>query len=349
MFHAERDDDLHNNGINGRAVCFWSWNSDMAEEEIRLQMEEFAQGRFGGVIIHARAGLRIPYMGDAWFAAFRTAVAQAKRLGLEIYIYDEDGWPSGFASGRIPELGDAYCFKRLEHAASNRWGDRLLAVYRGDAQAGYRRIAPADAKEGDLFFGYTIDRHYVDLLYPDTAQKFLEYVYLWLLAADCGEYRRFRYEFWQLVGDMFRQTFTLPVSQWCERNGLVMTGHFACEDGLCDQISSCGGIMGHYALMQLPGIDYLGNRVTSPVLMKQAASVSRQFNGGEVLSETFGCSGWGVTLARLAVGTGRDQALLPSGGLHHGGPPQAGLPRLLFLSGALVGRVSGLYDMGGSP
>ena len=159
MFHAERDDDLHKNGINGRAVCFWSWNSDMAEEEIRLQMEEFAQGRFGGVIIHARAGLRIPYMGDAWFAAFRTAVAQAKRLGLEIYIYDEDGWPSGFASGRIPELGDAYCFKRLEHAASNRWGDRLLAVYRGDAKAGYRRIAPADAKEGDLFFGYTIDRH----------------------------------------------------------------------------------------------------------------------------------------------------------------------------------------------
>ena len=312
MFHAERDDDLHKNGINGRAVCFWSWNSDMAEEEIRLQMEEFAQGRFGGVIIHARAGLRIPYMGDAWFAAFRTAVAQAKRLGLEIYIYDEDGWPSGFASGRIPELGDAYCFKRLEHAASNRWGDRLLAVYRGDAQAGYRRIAPADAKEGDLFFGYTIDRHYVDLLYPDTAQKFLEFVYeryaaevgdtfgdpikgvftdepqlncagypwsvglpdafekaygyslwdnLWLLAADCGEYRRFRYEFWQLVGDMFRQTFTLPVSQWCERNGLVMTGHFACEDGLCDQISSCGGIMGHYALMQLPGIDYLVTRL----------------------------------------------------------------------------------------
>lgn len=145
------------------------------------------------------------------------------------------------------------------------------------------------------------------------------------------------------------------MSQWCERNGLVMTGHFACEDGLCDQISSCGGIMGHYALMQLPGIDYLGNRVTSPVLMKQAASVSRQFNGGEVLSETFGCSGWGVTLARLAwiwgwqSALGVTKPLLPSGGLHHGGPPQAGLPRLLFLSGALVGRVSGLYDMGGSP
>lgn len=129
------------------------------------------------------------------------------------------------------------------------------------------------------------------------------------MAADCGEYRRFRYEFWQLVGDIFRQTFTLPVSQWCERNGLVMTGHFACEDGLCDQISSCGGIMGHYALMQLPGIDYLGNRVTSPVLMKQAASVSRQFNGGEVLSETFGCSGWGVTLARLAWIWGWQSAL----------------------------------------
>lgn len=83
--------------------------------------------------------LRIPYMGDAWFAAFRTAVAQAKRLGLEIYIYDEDGWPSGFASGRIPELGDAYCFKRLEHAASNPVG-RSPA---GGLPRGLRRRATA--------------------------------------------------------------------------------------------------------------------------------------------------------------------------------------------------------------
>lgn len=86
MFHAERDDDLHKNGINGRAVCFWSWNSDMAEEEIRLQMEEFAQGRFGGVIIHARAGLRIPYMGDAWFArsARRCAGQTPRAVNLHI-------------------------------------------------------------------------------------------------------------------------------------------------------------------------------------------------------------------------------------------------------------------------
>lgn len=139
-------------GSTAGRYAFGAGTAIWPRRKFGLQMEEFAQGRFGGVIIHARAGLRIPYMGDAWFAAFRTAVAQAKRLGLEIYIYDEDGWPSGFASGRIPELGDAYCFKRLEHAASNRWGDRLLAVYRGDAKAGYRRIAPAGREGGRSLF-----------------------------------------------------------------------------------------------------------------------------------------------------------------------------------------------------
>lgn len=341
----------HHVDINNKAVCFWSWNGDMEDDEICRQLAEFAEGRFDGVVIHARAGLRIPYMEEKWFRAFRLAVKECKRLGLHILLYDEDGWPSGFASGKIPAIGDEYCFKRLAYSNDPEQVGELLAAFRNSGCDQYVRIPFEKSLPGDLFFGYIVDRHYVDLLYPDTTRKFIELVYqryadevgdafgkvikgiftdepqlncagypwsislpeafsdtygyslldnLWLLVEEGKRYQQFRRDFWQLVGDLFQRHFTYPISEWCQKNNIAFTGHFACEDGLCDQISSCGGVMGHYALMQLPGIDHLGSRITSPVLSKQASSVSRQFNGGQVLSETFGCSGWGVTFSRLA-------------------------------------------------
>ena len=119
--------------IGNEAVCFWSWNDDMDAAEICRQLREFAQGRFGGVVIHARAGLRIPYMGSEWFDAFRVAVDECRRLGLHIFIYDEDGWPSGFAAGRIPQLGEEYCFKRMAFGADPAAAGHLLAAYRRTA------------------------------------------------------------------------------------------------------------------------------------------------------------------------------------------------------------------------
>ena len=81
------------------SVCFWSWNDHITREEICRQLEEFADGRFTGVIVHSRCGLRIPYLGKEWFELYTVVVKEAKRLQLELWIYDEDGWPSGFGGG----------------------------------------------------------------------------------------------------------------------------------------------------------------------------------------------------------------------------------------------------------
>ena len=107
---------LNNEQIPGKenAVCFWSWNGKIEEEEVRRQIREFADGRFSGVVIHSRAGLSIPYMGEEWFNCYRVAIEEAERLGLEVWIYDEDGWPSGFAGGKVTALGEDYLIKCLE-------------------------------------------------------------------------------------------------------------------------------------------------------------------------------------------------------------------------------------------
>lgn len=146
--------------------------------------------------------------------------------------------------------------------------------------------------------------------------------------------------------ELYNSSFVKQLADWCGQHQLILTGHYPCEDGLTDQIAGSGPVMRYYADMQLPGIDHLGSRVASPVLMKQPASIARQFGNGHVLSETFGGSGWGVSFAQLAwiwgraVGAWYHKTMLSFVCILNRRKKKTGLPRLFFLSGAMVGRIS---------
>lgn len=96
-----------------RAAPFWGWNWRLEEAELLRQMDLFAEAGYGGFYIHAREGLETPFLGTVWFDRVRAVVKRAAELGLEVWIYDEDRWPSGFAGGCVPSRGDEYRAKGL--------------------------------------------------------------------------------------------------------------------------------------------------------------------------------------------------------------------------------------------
>lgn len=51
--------------------------------------------------MHSRVGLKTPYLGDKWFDLINACAAEAKKLGMEAWLYDEDRWPSGTAGGKV--------------------------------------------------------------------------------------------------------------------------------------------------------------------------------------------------------------------------------------------------------
>ena len=57
----------------------------------------------GGFFMHARGGLKTPYLGQKWFQCVEACVEEANKLGMKGYAYDENGWPSGFAGGKLLE------------------------------------------------------------------------------------------------------------------------------------------------------------------------------------------------------------------------------------------------------
>ena len=82
---------------------FWFWNDDLTDHEIVRQIQEMHAKGLGGFVIHPRTGLsrRVGYLTDEFFRLVKVAVDEAARLGLEVVIYDEAGYPAGAVNGRI--------------------------------------------------------------------------------------------------------------------------------------------------------------------------------------------------------------------------------------------------------
>lgn len=91
-----------------RSAPLWVWNDKMTKQEIDEQLTDFKARGIGGAFIHPRPGLITEYLSEEWFALCRHAVDKGKKLGMKIWIYDENSYPSGFAGGHVPaQMPDA--------------------------------------------------------------------------------------------------------------------------------------------------------------------------------------------------------------------------------------------------
>lgn len=86
-----------------RPIPFWSWNAKLDAKTLEKQIVEMKKAGMGGFFMHARSGLITDYMGKEWFEAVDACVEEAERQGMQAWLYDENGWPSGFAGMKLLE------------------------------------------------------------------------------------------------------------------------------------------------------------------------------------------------------------------------------------------------------
>lgn len=344
----------------GGSLAFWSWNDLLDREQLLVQLEHFREAGLSGAFLHARGGLGIEYLGEEWLDAVALCVQFAQEQSFEIWLYDEDAWPSGFCGGKVPAAGEEHqqkwlAYERLK-AGAVRTGARTIACFAEDGVGGWALVGNEEALAGLpaetmlLHVYYSVNTYYSDLLSPDTVRLFIESTYevyrqrfgshfgaaIRGIFTDEPQYaagqlpwspalgEKFlqlygyalsetlphllfeterslvaRHDYWHAVSACFTAAYAQQIGEWCEQHGLCFTGHFAAEDTLRGQMVAAGEVMRKYEWMHMPGIDHLGNRITRPVLPKQLSSVARQLGKRQAVSEMFGCSGWGATLADL--------------------------------------------------
>lgn len=111
-----------NPGRRYRPVVYWFWNGEISKTEISRQLHEMDESNtVGAVCIMAWEGLAVEYLSDEWFGLVRYACSVAGDLGLEVWLYDEQRWPSGHAGGKVldgnPEF-QAKCLSRRTRSFS---------------------------------------------------------------------------------------------------------------------------------------------------------------------------------------------------------------------------------------
>ena len=88
--------------LNLRPAPFWFLNDRFEREEIKKQLLAMKESGVSGVFLHPRAGNTTqPYGSELWFEGIDVIVEECKKLSLDVWLYDEDPFPSGIAGGRV--------------------------------------------------------------------------------------------------------------------------------------------------------------------------------------------------------------------------------------------------------
>ena len=352
-----------------RGAPFWAWNGKLEPDELRRQIRIMKAMGLGGFFMHSRVGLETPYLSDEWFECVDACIDEAKKTGMEAWLYDEDRWPSGAAGGLVTK-NPKYRMRRLtleilKSGKALKWSREVLAVFAAKLSGGtardIRRMRKGSAVrrnhgESILVFreevtepsrwynGYT----YLDTMSHEAVREFIKVTYEayrkrcgshfgkvvpgiftdepnhgeklsasmpWTLKlpqvfrkrygydltghlvelfydVEGVEMSRARYHYHDCVTHLFVDAFARQLGQWCEKNGLLFTGHVLSEETLASQTNVVGSCMRFYEHMQVPGMDILTEYNREYDTAKQVSSAAHQFDCKWRLTETYGCTGW---------------------------------------------------------
>ncbi len=158
------------------SIPFWSWNDRLEDKELRRQIQTMHRMHMRGFFMHARGGLETPYVSDAWYHAIRVCLDEAHSLGMQAWAYDENGWPSGFAGGKLLENPDFHAVYLCDEQTDTfpAMGENTLAVYALYDGAAHRTQTPVSQASGYLHITVHTDAAYVDTMRADITDAFIE-------------------------------------------------------------------------------------------------------------------------------------------------------------------------------
>jgi len=108
-------DGFRNPPATYRPQPFWFINHELDPLELKRQVRMMHDKGVGGFIYHARHGLGQAFMTPEWLAGLRAACEQAHELGMDVWLYDEDNWPSGTYGGRLTKAHPEFRMRYLRY------------------------------------------------------------------------------------------------------------------------------------------------------------------------------------------------------------------------------------------
>ena len=284
---------------------FWVWNDRLERDVLFAQMDDMVRHGLRSVCIHpypARfqpascpAAMSPDYLTPEYMRVVGEVVDRAEKLGMDVWLYDEGGWPSGGACGKVYASNPRDFARRWKMLTPtgvvdvvDRPNAKALAPYpsvieKGVTEAFLKSTHELWQKAVGRHFGKTVTCAFTDepampqdrrWMNPprigwcaDFAEEFQArkgYDLRPHLAGIIGrgefaeEDKRRRIDFFDVASELFVERYLRTVRKWLNARGVGSGGHLDGDDEFVDVITHGHG---HHlrALreMDTPGVDVI--------------------------------------------------------------------------------------------
>ena len=282
---------------------FWMWNGRLDADALCAQLEDMHAHGLRNVCIHPfPKGFRTwfptemepDYLTDGYFDVFAKVVRRAGELGMHAYLYDEGGWPSGGACGRVAESSPEGAFDPREIVLGK---DGKLEVLRRPYPKGRAKFPSiiergttrrfidltheAYAKRLGGALGTTVRIAFTDepdiprgrpgrslAWTADFAEEFARRKGYDIrprvpaLIADAAQTNaalaQARLDFMDVRADLYVERYLAPLRDWCRAHGMMSGGHLNNEDTPEDALNlGHGNLLRSLRAMDVPGVDVI--------------------------------------------------------------------------------------------
>lgn len=312
-------------------VYIWVWNDictkDIIDEQLaemqRLGMRAFyilpepAEFRPGSMPTNLSPG----YLSEEFFELCAYAIDKGTSLGMNCWIYDEGGWPSGSACGKVvkdhPEYSAGGSYPDLLNKKATEYFIDITHKKYASATRQFTAVFTDEPKAPLNPFNKELTDKYEEM-YGESILPYRPLIEG--KEKPTEENVRILHRWYDLCSRMFCENYLLPCKKWANENGFAFTGHL-------DKDHSPSGCMnggGNFNLMRalrcfdIPGIDVIWRQLYpenetqkrndmnayNGFFPRYASSAAAHIGTKSAMSEIFGVAGPGLTydIMRYTVG-----------------------------------------------
>ena len=317
--------------VSNAPVYIWVWNDICTREIIDEQLAEMQRLGIRAFYILPEpkefrpdsmpTNLSPEYLSEEFFELCAYAIDKGTSLGMNCWIYDEGGWPSGSACGKVvkdhPEYTSGGNYPDLLNRKATDYFIETTHKKYASVTQNFNAVFTDEPKAPSNPFNKELADKYEELY----GESILPYRSLIENKEEPTEDNVHILRRWyDLCSRMFCENYLLPCKKWANENGFAFTGHLD-KDHSPDGCMNGGenfNLMRALRCFDIPGIDviwrqlYPENKVKSKDDMNayngffpRYASSAAAHNGTKlVMSEIFGVAGPGLTydMMRYTVG-----------------------------------------------
>lgn len=179
--------------------------------------------------------------------------------------------------------------ERYKEVVGEYFGEVIPSFFTDEPKTTYKKTLPFATERRNLIMPWTDD-------FPDTFKEvygfdMIPHIPELVWELPDGKVSQARYLYHRHVAERFTEAYSQTISDWCESNGLHLTGHMIKEASLKSQSTAVGEAMQPLGPFGIPGIDMLCDE-REYTTAKQAQSVAHQYGREAVVSELYGVTNW---------------------------------------------------------